>query len=123
MELGIQKYVMVSSFVPEVVSEMAKCLKQGREFMLNRLCNRGNKPETDYTPSEGTDGINISATYLTAEIVQQTHRIGKTVGVWLARSASVEDKAMYELCFGLKVDFVYFDVPIPAMGHRDQSYK
>jgi len=60
---------MVSSFVPEVVTEMAKCLKDNREFMLCRLCNRRNLVEKDYTPTEGTDGINISATYLTRELV------------------------------------------------------
>lgn len=87
---------MVSSFVPEVVSEMAKCLEGGREFMLCKLCNRRNEDDADYTPPEGTDGINISANHLTEEIVKKTHALGKTVGVWLARTACKETEELYE---------------------------
>ena len=34
INLKIQNYVMVSSFVPETITEMKKCLSNGREFML-----------------------------------------------------------------------------------------
>ena len=34
IDLKIQRNVMVSSFVPETITEMKKCLKLGREFML-----------------------------------------------------------------------------------------
>ena len=112
---------MVSSFVPEIVTEMAKCLEKGKEFMLVQLLNRGNKQIPDYTPPQGTDGINISATYLTEEIVHKTHALNKTIGVWLSRSASKENEEMYEKCFRLGVDFVYFDAPVPAMIYRDSN--
>jgi len=60
---------MVSSFVPETITEMKKCLANGREFMLCSLLNRKNLAEKGglqgYLPTEGVDGINMSATYLT----------------------------------------------------------
>ena len=118
LDFDMQHQVMVSSFVPEIVTEMARCLELKHEFMLCRLLNRKEVAETDYTPQRGTDGINISATYLTKEIVDQTHALGKTVGVYLSRAHSFETKAMYDQVFSLGVDFVYFDGPLPAMEHR-----
>lgn len=74
-------------------------------------------------PSENTDGINLSATYLTPEIVEQVHAIGKTVGVWLSRGNSFETTELYNKVFGLKVDFVYLDMPLIGMKHRDEFFR
>ena len=85
---------MVSSFVPETISAMSNCLKGSRDFMLCRLLNRKNLAPIEgligYLPSEETDGVNISATYLTEEIVELVHNVGKTIGVWLERAATKE---------------------------------
>ena len=125
--LNIQKYVMVSSFVPETITEMKKCLSKGREFMLCQLLNRKNLAEKGgidgYSPKEGVDGINMSATYLTKEIVDQAKSLGKTVGVWLERKDTKETKELYDLVFGSKVDFVFLDAPLPGMSYRDQNYR
>ena len=41
------------------------------------------------------DGINISATYLTTEIVSQTKSSGQTIGVWLSRNDTKETEELY----------------------------
>ncbi len=71
-------------------------------------------------PSEETDGVNISATYLTEEIVELVHSVGKRIGVWLERAATKETQDLYEKIFSLKVDFVFLDVPLPGMKYRDE---
>ena len=119
LELQIQKYVMISSFVPETITEMKKCLNEKREFMLCQLLNRKNLAEVGglqgYNPKEGVDGINISATYLTQEIVNQAKKQGKTVGVWLERKDTKETKELYDLVYQSGVDFVFLDAPLPGM--------
>lgn len=94
---------MVSSFVPETINEMKKCLKQNKEFMLCQLFNRKNLPEVGgligYDPQPGIDGINLSATYLTKEIIYQAKSKGATVGVWLKRGETKENKELYDLVF------------------------
>lgn len=118
---------MVSSFVPETISEMKKCLKEKREFMLCQLLNRKNLAEVGglngYCPKEGVDGINISATYLTQDIVAQAKNMGKTVGVWLERKDTKETAELYDFVFMSKVDFVFLDAPLPGMQYRDQNYR
>lgn len=113
---------MVSSYVPEVISEMAKCLEDGKEFMLIQLFNRDNKYELDYTPPYGVDGINVSANHVTKEMVLKTHKLGKTVGVWLSRAQCMETQKLYDHVYDLEVDFVYVDAPVPAMTFRDRTY-
>jgi glycerophosphoryl diester phosphodiesterase len=115
---------MVSSFNPEIVYEMSVCLEKNREFMLCRLLNRMNAAEETleaYMPTENVDGVNISATYLTKEIVDSVHSTGKTIGVWLSRVHSKENDELYSQVFGLGVDFVYLDKPMQGMAYRDQK--
>jgi glycerophosphoryl diester phosphodiesterase len=87
------------------------------------LLNRKNLAEkggiNGYYPKQGVDGINMSATYLTKEIVDQAKKLGKTVGVWLERKDTKETKELYDLVFGSKVDFVFLDAPLPGMQFRD----
>lgn len=91
--------------------------------MLCQLLNRKNLAEKGglegYNPKEGVDGINMSATYLTKEIVDQAKQQGKTVGVWLERKDTKETKELYDLVFGSKVDFVFLDAPLSGMSYRD----
>ena len=42
LEFDLQKQVMLSSFVPEIIEEMRICLMASREFMLCALLNRRN---------------------------------------------------------------------------------
>lgn len=73
-------------------------------------------------PIAGADGVTLSSKYLTPEIVNDVHRIGKTVGVWLSRGASTEDEELYDKVFGLNVDFIYLDKPLLGMNHRNLYY-
>jgi hypothetical protein len=73
LEFDLQEQVMLSSFVPEIVSEMKICLREKREFILHALLNRGNLQMPNglegYIPDEGVSGVNISATHMCPEIV------------------------------------------------------
>ena len=118
--LQIQDYVMVSSFVPETLIAINQCLKSNKNnFLLCQLMNRKNLPEAGYLSIEGMDGINISATYLTEEIVAQTKSRGQTIGVWLSRNDTKETEELYQLVFGHQVDFIFLDCPLLGMRHRD----
>lgn len=91
---------MVSSFTKEIIEAMKSCLKDKHEFMLCTLLNRKNISAGSleaYIPPEGVDGINISATYLTKEIVEQAHNLGKTVGVWIERKDTKENDDLYQI--------------------------
>ena len=117
---------MVSSFTKEIIDAMQICLKDKREFMLCTLLNRKNISAGGlqaYRPSESVDGINISFTHLTKEIVEQAHSLGKTVGVWIERKDDKENDHMYTSVLNFKIDFLYADHPMQAMAFRDNQDK
>ena len=73
LEMDLSDYVMVSSFVPEIVEEMRLVLEEKHEFMLNALGNRRNEAMESYSVPAGTDGLNVSYNFLTEELVKEVH--------------------------------------------------
>ena len=73
LEMDLSDYVMVSSFVPEIVEEMRLVLEEKHEFMLNALGNRRNEAMESYSVPVGTDGLNVSYNFLTEELVKEVH--------------------------------------------------
>ena len=57
------------------------------------------------------DGVNISGTFLRPELVENLHENFKSVGVWINRSTTTEDEALYHKVFELGVDYLYSDQP------------
>lgn len=64
------------------------------------------------------DGINISASKLTAEVIRNCHRNGKKVGVWVDAATFKEDTAFYKRMMNMDVDFFCTDYPLEAMEVR-----
>jgi len=86
--------------------------------MLVALKNRLNKAD-NYDTEYG--GVNISATYLTQELVDSVKSKGKTLGVWVAASVLKEDETFWRRVFSMRgIDFFYSDFPIEAMKVRDE---
>lgn len=60
------------------------------------------------------DGINISSTKLTREVVENCHRNGKTVGVWVNAEVFTENDEYYRMAIEMGVDIICTDYPLEA---------
>lgn len=58
------------------------------------------------------DGINISSTHLTAEVIRNCHKNGKKVGVWIDASIFKENNDFYRKMMDMEVDFFCTDYPL-----------
>ena len=68
-------------------------------------------------------GINISSTKLTGEIVDNCHRAGQRVGVWINREVARETEELYDMVLRLGVDTLCSDFPVLAREFRDKWYE
>jgi len=66
------------------------------------------------------DGINISSSKLTREVVKNCHKNGKKVGVWVDAPTFKEDANFYKKLMDMEVDFFCTDYPLEAMESRNQ---
>lgn len=71
-------------------------------------CNRGH-------------GINISSTKLTHEVIQNCHKNGKLVGVWINREVFDENDNFYQDLIDMGVDFLCTDFPQKADSVRKSA--
>ena len=88
-------------------------------FEIIYLFNFENQPlpaEDIYTANG--DGINISANYINAEVVEACHRRGKRIGVWIRAKDFKETDEFYNEMFKIGTDFICADFPLRAMEAR-----
>ncbi len=76
-------------------------------------------PEPDIYAARG-DGINISSTKLSQEVIQNCHARGKIVGLWVNKKAFNENDQYYEHAISMGVDFLCTDYPLEAMKIREK---
>ena len=113
---------LISSFNYDILEEVEKVRTKyygGRistidgapsSFEIIYLYNHENSPLPDpevYT-SRG-DGINISANYITQEVVNNCHNKGLKIGVWVRAKDFKEDDEFYENMFKIGTDFICAD--------------
>jgi hypothetical protein len=81
---------MFSSFENEIVRELVNC-RGSLKYSVCSLFNNNQLAEVDYRAQEGVSGINISEKFLSQELVDLTHKDGKTIGVWFGAASCKED--------------------------------
>jgi glycerophosphoryl diester phosphodiesterase len=88
-------------------------------FHIIYLYNYENQPlpEPEVYTQFG-DGINISANYMTKEVVDACHERGKRIGVWIRAKDFKETDEFYHEMFKIGVDFICADLPLRAMAAR-----
>ncbi len=90
-------------------------------FEIIYLYNYENQPLPDpeiYTAFG--DGINISANFITKEVVEACHRKNRKVGVWIRVKDFQETDEFYEEMFKIGTDFICADHPLRAMASREK---
>ena len=92
-------------------------------FDIIYLYNYENQPlpSPDIYTSFG-DGINISANYITQDVVDTCHSKGLKVGVWIRAKDFQETEAFYYDMFNLGADFICADNPLKAMEARSKHF-
>ena len=90
-------------------------------FEIIYLYNFENQPlpSMDIYTAHG-DGINISANYITAEVVEACHSRGKRIGVWIRAKDFKETEEFYHEMFRIGTDFICADMPLLAMEARSK---
>lgn len=76
-------------------------------------------PDPEIYSCQG-DGINISSTKLTREVIENCHRHGKTVGVWVNAEVFIENDEFYRNAIEMGVDIICTDYPLEANRVRAQ---
>jgi|LauGreDrversion4_2_1035121.scaffolds.fasta_scaffold558851_1 glycerophosphoryl diester phosphodiesterase len=136
----VQKYnyhgrFLVSSFNSDILKEVEKMRDRvygGRiqkvdgappSFEIIYLYNFENNPlpEPEVYTSFG-DGINISANYITKEVVEACHRKNLRIGVWIRVKDFTETDEFYEEMFRIGTDFICADKPLRAMAAREKYF-
>ena len=92
-------------------------------FDIIYLYNYENQPlpEAEVYTSFG-DGINISANYISKEVVDSCHRKGLKIGVWIRVKDFTETEEFYEEMFKIGIDFMCADNPLKAMAARERFF-
>ncbi|TNV76407.1 hypothetical protein FGO68_gene13413 [Halteria grandinella] len=126
---------LVSSFNADILEEIERMRLRvygGRisvidgapsSFDIIYLYNYENQPlpEREVYTKHG-DGINISANYISKEVVDAVHESGKKIGVWIRAKDYKETDEFYGEMFNLGVDFICADMPLRAMAAREEYF-
>lgn len=123
---------LVSSFNSDILQEIEKMRDRvygGRiptidgapaSFEIIYLYNYENQPLPDASVyTKYGDGINISANYITKEVVDNCHAVGKSIGVWIRAKDFKETDEFYTEMFKIGADFICADLPLRAMAARE----
>lgn len=78
-------------------------------------------PDVEVYTAHG-DGINISANHISQEVVDNCHRKGLKIGVWVRAKDFKEDDAFYEKMLKIGTDFICADHPHRAMEARKRYF-
>ena len=120
---GLESNCCVSSFDSDILEELDslnKCLiTLVRIICLYNFEENYELPEPDVYAAKG-DGINISSTKLTQEVIQNCHARGKIVGLWVNKQAFQENLQYYEEVMRSGADFICTDYPLEAMAVRSK---
>lgn len=94
MQFGAENHCMVSSFDGDILSELENLnlvnSTSVKSIYLYNFYEHRELPEPDIYAAKG-HGVNISSTKMTREVIQNCHRNGKLVGVWVNAEAFKED--------------------------------
>jgi len=119
---------LISSFGYDQLEEVEKVRAKHEgiypHFDVIYLYNYENQPLP--TPDEYTargDGINISANYLTEEVVSLVKSKGLKIGCWVRAKDFTEDEDFYFRVMELGLDFFCSDHPLKVMECRSRYYK
>lgn len=77
---------------------------------LYNFCDKEEMPSSEIYTSQGS-GINLSSRKVTHEIVQNCHRAGKKVGIWIDKKYDEENEDLYGRFLRMGVDFICTDYP------------
>lgn len=89
---------MVSSFDADILTELENLnlvnSTNVKSIYLYNFYEHRELPEPDIYATKG-HGVNISSTKMTREVIQNCHKNGKLVGVWVNAEAFKEDDQFY----------------------------
>jgi len=117
----LQNYCCVSSFDGNLLEELDELRKEHDYWVeiiyLYNFYEHIELPDPSIYATLG-DGINISSSKLTTEVIEECHKNGKKVGIWIDAASFKECSIFYRKMMDMNVDFFCTDYPLLAMETR-----
>lgn len=124
--LQINERTIVSSFHPGPTALFVKLRNQRwfeRDFAIFQIFNGGGQSApTEYKTPTGMQGILVRQSHFTQDMIENTRKCGKKLGVWYGKADKTESQDTYDYLFGetgRRVDYFYSNFPVRAMKARD----
>jgi len=94
-----------------------------RDFAIFQIFNGGGQSApTEYKTPTGMQGFLVRQSFFTQDMIENSRRVNKKIGVWYGKSDKTESQETYDYLFGetgRRVDYFYSNFPLRAMKARD----